>query len=42
MSKIKNAKSLTEDKRQILKDLMGSASSQIDFNKVRNEWRINK
>lgn len=39
MSKIKNAKPLTEDKKKILKGLTGSASSQIDFNKVRDEWR---
>ena len=31
---------LTEDKKNMLKELMGSASSkQIDFNKVRDEWR---
>lgn len=33
---------LTKDKKKILKELMGSASSeQIDFNKVRDEWREN-
>ena len=39
MSKIKNAKPLTENKKRILKDLMGSVSSKIDFNKVRDWWR---
>ena len=41
MSEVKNAKPLTEDKKKILKDFMGSASSQIDLNKVRDEWREN-
>lgn len=35
----KEVKPLTEDKKKILEELMGSASSkQIDFNKVRDEW----
>lgn len=39
MSEIKNAKPLTEDKKKILKEFMGSCSSKIDLNKVRDEWR---
>ena len=39
--KKKEVKPLTEDKKKILEELMGSASSkQIDFNKVRDEWGI--
>lgn len=38
--KHKNAVGLTADKKEILKKLMGSASSkQIDYNKVRDEWK---
>lgn len=38
--KTKNAVGLTADKKEILKRLMGSASSkQIDYNKVRDEWK---
>lgn len=39
IKQIKNAKPLTEDKKKMLKDAMGSCSSKIDFNKVRDEWR---
>ena len=42
MSKTKNAKPLTGDKKQILKKLIGSASSKIDFNKVRDWWKNNE
>lgn len=39
----KEATPLIEEKKKILKDLMGSASNQqIDFNKVRDEWRDNR
>lgn len=38
---LKNAKPLFNDKKKTLKDFMGSASSQIDLNKVRDEWREN-
>lgn len=39
MNKVKNPKPLTEDKKKMLKEHMGSCSSKIDFNKVRDEWR---
>lgn len=39
----KEATPLIEEKKKIIKDLMGSASNQqIDFNKVRDEWRDNR
>ncbi len=37
-----NMTGLTPDKKKILKTLMGSASSPIDFNKIRNELKYGK
>lgn len=42
MSRTKNVKPLTGNKKKILKDYMGSASNKIDFNKVRDCWRNNE
>ncbi|PLR99485.1 hypothetical protein [Bacillus sp. T33-2] len=33
---------LTREKKEILKSHMGSASSKIDFNKVREWWKYDK
>lgn len=30
---------LTKAKKEVLKELIGSASSKIDLNKVRDEWK---
>ncbi|MFZ3372248.1 MAG: hypothetical protein WA131_04385 [Desulfitobacteriaceae bacterium] len=38
LNKLEN-KGLNEAKKTILKQLMGSYSGKIDFNKVRDEWK---
>ena len=35
----KEFKGLNKDRKELLRKLMGSASSPIDFNKVRDEWK---
>lgn len=37
---MQNYKGTTKEKKELLKKLMGSASTQnVDFNKVRDEWK---
>lgn len=37
---VQNYKGLSKEKKELLKKLMGSASTpKIDFNKVRDEWK---
>ncbi|HBW38072.1 hypothetical protein [Desulfosporosinus sp. BICA1-9] len=38
LNKLEN-KGLNESKKAILKQLMGSYSGKVDFNKVRDEWK---
>lgn len=35
-------KTLTSEKKKLMKSLIGSASSKIDFNKVRDEYKYGK
>jgi len=44
MTKINKSelKGLTKEKKEILKSLKGSASSVLDLNKVRDEWKYEK
>lgn len=37
-----NISGLTENKKKLLKNLQGIASSPIDFNKIRNEQKYGK
>lgn len=40
-NKLQN-KGLNDTKKAVLKQLMGSYSGKIDFNKVRDEWKKNE